>query len=96
MVTYWKSKVELFGPDRAFHTITTRDLIELGGEEALKKGGIRCLPEKDASGRGIVVIDRTRFDQRISSRMHMVRISRLCPLLLSSLVFWTGRSTVVV
>lgn len=76
MVAYWKSKVELFGPERAFHPITTHDLIELGGDEALKKGGIRCLPEKDASGRGILVIDRTRFDQRISSRMNMVRLDR--------------------
>jgi hypothetical protein len=85
--------VELFGPERAFDTITTRDLIELGGEDALKKGGIRCLPEKDASGRGIVVIDRTRFDQRISSRMHMVRNSSC---LSSCLLVSAGRVGVVV
>jgi hypothetical protein len=39
---------------------------------ALSKGGFRVLPSRDQAGRAIVVIDRTRFDHRVTHRKSMV------------------------
>jgi hypothetical protein len=72
LVAYWDAKVRVWGEDHAFHHLVLDDFTE-EDQRALELGGIRFLPERDESGRGIVIADRTRFDQRQSHRQSMVR-----------------------
>jgi hypothetical protein len=72
LVAYWETKLRVWGEDRAFHRLVLDDFTE-EDQCALELGGIRCLPGRDKAGRAIVVIDRTRFDQRQSHRQSMVR-----------------------
>jgi hypothetical protein len=72
LVAYWEAKVRVWGEDHAFHKIVLDDFTE-EDQCALGLGGIRCLPERDKSGRGIFIVDKTRFDPRQSHRQSMVR-----------------------
>ena len=74
MVTYWESKISVFGETRGFGPITAED-VAAGDNTALLKGGARLLPKRASGDRGIIVIDRSRFDQRPASRTSMVRSS---------------------
>jgi hypothetical protein len=80
MGCYWDKKVELFGQERAFRPLT---LAEFDDEdsEALRLGGTRYLPIKDEAGRGLILVDKSRFDLRASHRKSMVRDERYCDLL---------------
>lgn len=71
---YWDKKVEIWGPARAFHRLSILDFEETD-RIALERGGVRVLPARDKGGRAIIVIDKTRFDQRITHRRSMVRAS---------------------
>jgi len=73
MVTYWESKVFAFGEEEAFGPITAASVCS-GDDVALRKGGLRLLPKKASGDRGVIVIDRSRFDQRPSGRKNMVRM----------------------
>jgi hypothetical protein len=70
MVAHWEAKVSIFG-EAAFGRIAVDGMPE-EDNEALMSGGICFLPEKDKNGRGVLVIDRSNFDQRITHRQSMV------------------------
>jgi hypothetical protein len=72
MGCYWDKKVELFGEDRAFRPLTLADFDD-EDSEALRLGGTRYLPIKDAAGRGLIFVDKSRYDLRASHRKSMVR-----------------------
>jgi len=74
MVKYWSEKFKLWGEERAYRAnpITINDFDETD-LIALEKGGVRSLPSKDKSKRRLIIIDKTRFDQRQSHRESMVR-----------------------
>ena len=62
VVKYWEEKQKLFGPQKAFRRLTIHDL-EPKDVETLREGGIRMLPGRDASGRGLLYIDRTKWNR---------------------------------
>jgi hypothetical protein len=62
VVKYWEEKLKLFGPRKAFRRLTIHDL-EPKDVETLREGGIRMLPGRDASGRGLLYIDRTKWNR---------------------------------
>jgi hypothetical protein len=72
MGTYWDKKVELFGQDRAFRRLTLADFDDDDGE-ALRLGGTRCFPVKDNAGRGLIYVDKSRYEPRTTHRKSMVR-----------------------
>jgi len=72
LVAYWRAKVDVFSIEHAFRPITLADFVDDNDQHALQMGGIRCLPVKDEAGRAIILIDRTRFDQRVENRKSMV------------------------
>lgn len=41
-------------------------------QHALALGGIRLLPQRDQAGRALILVDKTRYDQRIEYRRSMV------------------------
>lgn len=71
MATYWDARVQVWGPEVAFRRIGLGE-FEPEDQIALELGGIRFLPSLDNAGRGIIVVDRTRFDQRVERRSSMV------------------------
>jgi len=75
MVKYWSEKFKLWGEERAYRAnpITINDFDETD-LIALEKGGVRSLPSKDKSKRRLIIIDKTRFDQRQSHRESMLRL----------------------
>ena len=72
MALHWEAKVSIFGEDRAFRRITLAD-IPVEDEDAFRLGGVCALPERDGKGRGILLVDRSHFDQRTTHRKSMVR-----------------------
>mmetsp|Transcript_16402 Transcript_16402/g.23141 ORF Transcript_16402/g.23141 Transcript_16402/m.23141 type:complete len:316 (+) Transcript_16402:373-1320(+) len=73
VIKYWSRKVELFGTNRAFRKLTIHDLDE-EDQVGLRLGGLRALPDRDASGRGILLSIRENWDNRRSHRNSMLRI----------------------
>ena len=72
MGTYWYKKVELFGQDRAFRKLSLADFDEDDGD-ALRLGGTRLFPVKDNPGRGLIYVDKSRYEPRTTHRKSMVR-----------------------
>jgi hypothetical protein len=72
MGTYWDKKVELFGPDRAFRRLTLADFDEEDAV-ALRQGGTQFFPVKDHAGRGLIYVDKSRYEHRATHRKSMVR-----------------------
>jgi hypothetical protein len=56
VVNYWEEKLKLFGPQKAFRRLTIHDL-DAKDVETLREGGIRMLPGRDDSGRGLLYCD---------------------------------------
>lgn len=75
-VSHWDHKVRLWGPEKAFKRISAND-FEAQDQKALEGGGIRVLPTKDRNGRGIIMVDRNYYDQRMTHRTSMVGESGL-------------------
>jgi hypothetical protein len=62
VVKYWEEKLKLFGPRKAFCRLTIHDL-EPKDVETLREGGIRTLPGRDASGRGLLHCDWAKWNR---------------------------------
>jgi hypothetical protein len=75
VVNYWEEKLKLFGPQKAFRRLTIHDL-DAKDVDTLREGGIRMLPGRDASGRGLLYYDRTKWN---GDRQSMVSLSDVVP-----------------
>ena len=72
LTAYWKQRLQMFGPDRAFLPFTQDEALE-DDAVALGVGFFRLNPPKDPSGRGILFADPSRQDKSKYERESMVR-----------------------
>jgi len=72
-VAYWKRRLEIFGPDRAFLPLTQNGAFR-DDEIALNRGYIRIVQgAKDPLGRGVLILDPSRLDKTKYARESMAR-----------------------
>ena len=60
LTLYWKEKLDLFGPQKAFRHLTIHDL-EPQDVESLRQGSFLMPPGKDSGGRGLLFSDRMKW-----------------------------------
>ena len=78
IIRYWEEKLILFGPEKTFKPLTIHDL-EPQDMETIRKGGLLMLPGKDATGRGLLFTDCTKWtkDRDSMVRFHLSIDSRI-------------------
>lgn len=60
MALYWKSKLKIFGEEKAFRKIT---LADVDGDDlaSLRAGSYMALPNRDAAGRAVMFASTQEF-----------------------------------
>jgi len=71
MINYWERKVELFGPEKAFNRLVSLSDLKQEDYGALVKGGFRCLPNLDESGRAIIFRYFLYYEQDIDTMLRV-------------------------
>jgi hypothetical protein len=72
LTTYWKKRLQMFGPDRAFLPLTQDEALK-NDAVALGMGYFQLNLPKDPSGHGIIFVDPSRQDKSKYERESMVR-----------------------
>lgn len=70
MVLYWKSKLSVFGEERAFRKVSFRDLSD-DDLASFRNGSYRAMPNRDKAGRAIMYCSPQELEYR--ERNNMVR-----------------------
>lgn len=73
LVKYWAKRLELFGEQRAFRSLTLANIYEEEDDAGLKMGFVRLIPVTDNTGRSIVFVDPSKQDRTKYTREMLVR-----------------------
>lgn len=73
LVEYWKCRVQVFGPDKAYGPTTIEKAFEEDDMYELSLGYLQFMPFRDVSGRAIIFVDPSRKSKEKYSRQRMMK-----------------------
>lgn len=73
LIEYWSERITLFGEDKAFLPLTLSGALR-DDEVGLSMGFIILSPERDISGRAIVIVDQSKLERKNYTRNMMLRV----------------------
>lgn len=73
LIRYWNERIALFGKDKAFLPLTISGALR-DDEVGLGMGFILLSPERDSSGRAIIIVDQSKLERKNYTRNMMLRV----------------------
>mmetsp|Transcript_44654 Transcript_44654/g.136200 ORF Transcript_44654/g.136200 Transcript_44654/m.136200 type:complete len:232 (-) Transcript_44654:521-1216(-) len=73
LIKYWEERITIFGEDKAFLPLNLSGALR-DDEVGLSMGFITLSPERDSSGRAVLIVDQSKLERKNYTRNMMVRL----------------------